>query len=64
MKLQTMAEIEHAIGGRPKLQSTKVRIDFYVNQEDAKKLKQLAESKGLALSQMVRSVIRDYLERG
>ena len=58
MKLQTMAEIEHAIGGRPKLQSSKVRIGFYVLQNDALKLKEIADIKGLALSQLVRSITR------
>lgn len=63
MKLQTLDEIERSIGGRPKVKNTKVRIDFYMLQNDADKLKQLAENKGLALSQFVRSVMRDFLER-
>lgn len=63
MKLQTMEEIEHAIGGRPRLQNSKVRIDFYVLQDDALKLKQIASSKGLALSQLVRSITREYLDQ-
>ncbi|MDO3385331.1 hypothetical protein QWI17_05695, partial [Gilvimarinus sp. SDUM040013] len=62
-KLQTMAEIEHAIGGRPRAQRSKVRIDFYVLQDDALKLKQIADSKGLALSQLVRSITREYLNQ-
>lgn len=63
MKLQTLEEIEHSIGGRPRSKSAKVRIDFYVNEEDATKLKQQAVTKGLALSQLVRSVIREHLAR-
>ena len=63
MKLQTMEEIENAIGGRPRLQNSKVRIDFYVLQDDALKLKQIANSKGLALSQLVRSITREYLDQ-
>lgn len=61
MKLQTLDDVERLIGGRPRLPTSKVRIDFYLLPEDAEKLKQFAESKGLALSQLVRSVIRDYL---
>ncbi len=63
MKLQTQAEIEHAIGGRPRMKNSKVRIDFYVLQDDALKLKQIADSKGLALSQLVRSITREYLNQ-
>ncbi|WP_417228261.1 ribbon-helix-helix domain-containing protein [Amphritea sp.] len=58
-----MAEIEHAIGGRPKLKNSKVRIDFYVSENDADTLKSLAERKGSSLSQLIRSITREYIEQ-
>lgn len=61
MKLKTFAEVEQTIGGRPKVENTKVRMSFYVSQTEATLLKSLAAKEARPVSQLVRLIISNYL---
>ena len=61
MKLKSFAEVEQTIGGRPKVENTKVRMSFYVSQLEAEQLKKMAENKSRPVSQMVRLIMSEYL---
>lgn len=54
MTLQTLADLEHSIGGRPKHSATMVRMTFYLPDKEAAKLKQLASDRGQNISELVR----------
>lgn len=61
MKLQTLADIEHAIGGRPKLEDPKIRLSFYLSSSETQQLKAIASHSSLPLSQFIRAIINRYL---
>lgn len=62
MKLQTLDEVEHSIGGRPsQLAKPKVRMSFYMLQSEADQLKAKALCNDLTISQIMRSLARSYL---
>ena len=56
--IPTFDQIEHSIGGRPQ-KERKVRMSFYLTQEENKQLKQLAQQRGNCVSSLVRSVIKE-----
>jgi hypothetical protein len=63
MMMQTLEELQHSIGGRPKfkLQRKKVRLSFYLDTREAQGLKDHAESNGKTLSQVVRESLMPLL---
>jgi hypothetical protein len=60
MKIQTLSQLEHAIGGRPKmkLRRKKVRLSFYLNIKEAELLKIHAETNDKTVSQVVRELLK------
>jgi len=63
MTMQTLEELQHSIGGRPKfkLQRKKVRLSFYLDIREAELLKAHAEANDKTLSLVVReSLINLY----
>jgi hypothetical protein len=63
MKMQTLSELEHAIGGRPKmkLRQKKIRLSFYLNIKEARLLKKHAEINDVTVSQIVRELLKPTL---
>lgn len=61
MKLPTLAELEHSIGGRPRAEETMVRVSFYLSPAEANALKQRAKAQSRPISQMVRRVVQQHL---
>jgi len=66
MKMQTLEELQHSIGGRPKftLQRKKVRLSFYLDIREAQRLKEHAEDSDKTLSQVVREALKITLNTG
>lgn len=64
MKMQTLEELQHSIGGRPKfkLQRKKVRLSFYLDIREAQRLKDHAEANDNTLSQAVRETLKAILK--
>jgi len=64
MNMQTLAELEHAIGGRPKmkLRKKKVRLSFYLDLRESQLLKNLADEKDKTTSQIVRESLKSLLK--
>ncbi|MDG1732373.1 MAG: hypothetical protein P8M49_10680 [Thalassotalea sp.] len=60
MKMQTLSELEYAIGGRPKmkLRQKKIRLSFYLNIKEAALLKKHAEINDVTVSQIVRELLK------
>jgi hypothetical protein len=60
MMIQTLSQIEHAIGGRPKmkLRRKKIRLSFYLNIKEAELLKVHAEDNDKTVSQIVRELLK------
>ena len=58
--IQTLSQIEHAIGGRPKmkLRRKKIRLSFYLNINEAELLKIYAEDNDKTVSQIVRELLK------
>lgn len=63
MKLQTLAQLEHSVGGRPKAMKTEIRMSFYLTPEEAELLRILSENEARPVSQQVRLLIRQYLSK-
>jgi RNA-splicing ligase RtcB len=65
MKMQTLKELQHSIGGRPKfkLQRKKVRLSFYLDIREAQKLKNYAEANDKSLSQVVRESLKEVIKQ-
>ncbi|MCP4595426.1 hypothetical protein [Neptuniibacter sp.] len=63
MKLQTLSQLEHSIGGRPKTAKTKVRMSFYLTEQEAELLRIASENEARPVSQQVRLLIRQFLEQ-
>jgi hypothetical protein len=57
MSLQTLNQLENAIGGRPPLPSKKCRLSFYLNPDDALKLKAYAIEQDTTVSKIVRNLL-------
>lgn len=64
MNLKPFSEIEKTIGGRPKLEEPKVRLSFYMSQNEASQLKMIAESTARPVSQIIRLIVRHQLSNG
>ena len=58
--IPTFDQIEHSIGGRPP-KERKVRMSFYLTPQENQLLKQLAHERGICMSTLVRSVIKEVL---
>ena len=58
MKIQTIAELEHSIGGRPKSQQKKVRLTFYLGKADFKRLKAYS----IFIDKPISVIVRDLLK--
>jgi hypothetical protein len=56
MKMQTLSELEHSIGCRPKmkLRRKNVRLSFYHGVKEAENLKKYADNNDKSNSQIVR----------
>lgn len=63
MKMQTLEELQHSIGGRPKfkLQRKKVRLSFYLDIREAQRLKDHAEVNEKTVSQVARESLKALL---
>jgi len=61
MKLQTLEDVERSIGGRPRQPQIKVRQSLYITEDESQRLKALAEQDAVSLSQLLRTVVRRYL---
>ena len=61
MKLQSLADLEKSIGGRPKRGNTKARITFYLSKEEVHKLRYSAEQTDRSISEIVRKLVVEYL---
>lgn len=62
MKIQTLDELEHSIGGRPELEHKKKRIVFYISPHDHLQLKQLSKEMDIPISEIVRNAIKNILQ--
>lgn len=55
--MQSIQEIEHSLGGRPKVKEKKVRISVYLSKEEHQTLKIFCEQYSFSISQYVRLII-------
>ncbi len=64
MKMQTLSELEHAIGGRPKkaLRKKKVRLSFYLDLKEAQLLNEYAETHDKTISKVVREMLQAVIK--
>tara|TARA_R110000744_G_scaffold299518_1_gene408891 strand:- start:2048 stop:2242 length:195 start_codon:yes stop_codon:yes gene_type:complete len=64
MKIQTLAELEQSIGGRPKkaLRKKKVRLSFYLDIREAQLLNEYAEIHDKTISKVVRELLKLLLK--
>ena len=58
MKIQTLKEIEHTLGGRDKTNNRKVRLTFYLNPSEARELKQYSLRHDISISEIVRQSLK------
>lgn len=58
MSLQTLNQLESAIGGRPPLPSKKCRLSFYLVPDEALKLKAYAIKQDTTVSKIVRNLLK------
>lgn len=56
----TFDEIENTIGGRPPKEK-KIRMSFYITNQEAQILKALAEMKDTTVSAMARSLLKNMI---
>jgi len=65
MTMQTLEELQHSIGGRPKmkLRRKKVRLSFYLDIRETERLKEHAEVNDKTLSQVVRESLKVVIEK-
>lgn len=63
MTMQTLEELQHSIGGRPKfkLRRKKVRLSFYLDIREAELLKAYAEANDKTLSKVAREAIKKLM---
>lgn len=62
MKLQTFSDVQKSLRGRPKSGNSKVRLSFYLNQEDFDLLKVYVTKNDLCVSEMVRNLVKPLLK--
>lgn len=58
MTLQTLKELDNAIGGRPPLPRKKCRLSFYLAPDEALKLKANAIKTDTTVSKIVRNLLK------
>ena len=63
MKIQTLKEIEDAIGGRKETGNRKVRLTFYLNSSEARLIKDYASEQDKSISQIVRSSLKKLIQK-
>ncbi len=65
MKLsQTLfSEIENSIGGRPRLASKKVRLSFYLTEQEAHDLKIFSLSRDKSVSMIMRELVQKLIKK-
>ena len=63
MALQTLKEIEDAIGGRPPLANKKLRLSFYLNEKETQKLKAYTLENDISVSSLVRDLLKPLLSK-
>lgn len=51
-------DVKNAYGGRPKKSEKKVRLSFYLYPEDSKKLRLLAQSRDVPVSELIRELVQ------
>lgn len=56
--MQTLEELEASIGGRPLSANKKCRMTFYLNSDEAIKLKLYAIEKDTTVSKIVRNLLK------
>lgn len=63
MKMQTLSELEHSIGGRlkMKLRRKRVRLSFYLGVKENETLKKYADNCDKSISQIVRESLKPLL---
>lgn len=62
--MQTLSELEHSIGGRPKmkLRRKKVTLSFYLGVKENEHLKKYADKNDKSISQIVRESLKQLLK--
>ncbi|MEI6896113.1 MAG: hypothetical protein V5786_01230 [Psychromonas sp.] len=63
MALQTLKELEDAIGGRPALTNRKQRLSFYLNDKEALILKAYALENNISVSRVISDLLRPLLSK-
>jgi hypothetical protein len=64
MKMQTLAELELSIGGRPKkaLRKKKIRLSFYLDLKEAQLLNEYAETHDKTISKVIREMLQAVIK--
>lgn len=64
MTMQTLAELEQSIGGRPKkaLRKKKIRLSFYLGLKEAQLLNEYAEIHDKTISKVVRETLQALIK--
>ena len=64
MTMQTLEELQHSIGGRPKfkLRRKKIRLSFYLDIRETELLKAYAEASDKTLSKVVRESLKPLFQ--
>lgn len=63
MKLQTLAELDHSVGGRKALGQRKTRIAFYLDADCVAALKLCAERQRVPISDYVRRLVLQSIQQ-
>jgi hypothetical protein len=61
--IPSIQEIENSLGGRPKLDDSKVRISVYLSQHDNEVLRGKCLKVKISVSSLVRQLIEEYLSK-
>ena len=62
MNLPTIEEVEHSVGGRPKMINPKVRLSFYFSPDEEQSMRMLAEKESTSISSIMRIVVMKYID--
>jgi len=62
MKLETFNDIEKSMGGRPKSLNPKIRLSFYLSQEETIQLKGYTVGNDLTISELIRNLVRSLIK--
>ncbi|HEY9029761.1 MAG TPA: ribbon-helix-helix domain-containing protein [Kangiella sp.] len=58
MKIQSLDELEHSIGGRPRTDNKKTRIVFYIDKKDHALLREYAQEFDIPISEIARNAVK------